>query len=641
MSKTSTSLPVLVKDVVHKIQLCLLDGIKSETQLSVAASLLSKSDYNDVVTERSIAQMCGYPLCTNSLPCLSPPKKGRYRISLKEHKVYDLLETRMYCSTQCIVDSRTYAESLEDERSLDLDRGKIDKVVKLFEGLSLKNEMGLGDKNDDFGMGKLSIKEKEDASIGIVSMEEWVGPSNAIEGYVPQHDRKRPGSKLKDSKVKSEEQGIFDEMNFMSTIITQEDGYSISKVPSGDSKEKKNSKGTNDKLIVHGGSLRKTQKKLETRSNDNKNKECEIVSNNKSKVHEFPSTDVSVMERAKSSICDKEAEPSCSRLKSSLKSSEANKTNRSVTWADEKSDGTANQTHSGFSRTEKEKEKNMVFDIVDEGVSEADHAFRFASAEACAEALSKAATAVASGELDVPDAFSEAGIVILPPPLDDNEAISEGAVDPEPAPLKWPKKTGIVEADFLDSEDSWFDSPPEEFVLELSPFATMFMSLFAWTSSSTLAYVYGRDDSFHEDYASVNGREYPQKVMLSDGRSSEIKRTLAGCLARALPGLVQDLRLPTPVSTIEFGMGGLLETMSFFDPLPALRSKQWQVIVLLFVEALAVCRIPAVAPHLTNKRSFFQKVFDDGQINRDEYEVLKDLILPLGRSPQLATQSGA
>nr|GEX14093.1 putative RNA polymerase II subunit B1 CTD phosphatase RPAP2 homolog [Tanacetum cinerariifolium] len=239
------------------------------------------------------------------------------------------------------------------------------------------------------------------------------------------------------------------------------------------------------------------------------------------------------------------------------------------------------------------------FDTINESI-DGDHAFRLASAEACAEALKQAAEAVASGEFYAPDAVSEAGLVILPPSHDDNEVVSEGTVDPEPAPVKWPQKTGIVEADFLDSDDSWFDSPPEEFVLDLSPFGTMFMSLFAWVSSSTLAYVYGRDDSFHEDYASVNGREYPQKIVLTDGRSSEIRQTLA--------------------STVELGLGSLIETMSFLDALPGLRMKQWKVFVLLFIEGLSVCRIPAIAPHLTNKRSFFQKVFADGQISREEYE---------------------
>lgn len=82
----------------------------------------------------------------------------------------------------------------------------------------------------------------------------------------------------------------------------------------------------------------------------------------------------------------------------------------------------------------------------------------------------------------------------------------------------------------------------------------MWNALFTWMTSSTLAYIYGRDESLHEEYLSVNGREYPRKINLGDGRSSEIKQTLAGSLARALPGVVADLRLPIPISTLEQGM---------------------------------------------------------------------------------------
>lgn len=87
--------------------------------------------------------------------------------------------------------------------------------------------------------------------------------------------------------------------------------------------------------------------------------------------------------------------------------------------------------------------------------------------------------------------------------------------------------------------------------IQLSTFATMWMALFQWITSSSLAYIYGRDESCHEEFSWVNGKEYPQKIVLSNGRSSEIKQTLARCLARALPGLVSELRLPTPISTLE------------------------------------------------------------------------------------------
>ncbi|KAK9293025.1 hypothetical protein L1049_021009 [Liquidambar formosana] len=135
-------------------------------------------------------------------------------------------------------------------------------------------------------------------------------------------------------------------------------------------------------------------------------------------------------------------------------------------------------------------------------------------------------------------------------------------------------------------------------------------------------------------------RKYPRKIVLTDGRSSEIKQTLAGYLARALPGLVADLSLPTPISILERGMGCLLDTMSFMDALPSFRTKQWQVIALLFIDALSVCRIPALTPHMTRRRILLHKVLDGAQVSMEEYEVMKDLIIPLGRAPQFNTQSG-
>lgn len=91
---------------------------------------------------------------------------------------------------------------------------------------------------------------------------------------------------------------------------------------------------------------------------------------------------------------------------------------------------------------------------------------------------------------------------------------------------------------------------------QLSPFATMWNAFFSWITSSSLAYIYGRDVSFHEEFLTVNGREYPCKIVLTDGRSSEIKQTLASCLARALPAVVAELRLPVPISTLEQEMVG-------------------------------------------------------------------------------------
>jgi len=185
---------VSVKDAVFKLQMLLLEGIQNEDQLFAAGSLMSRGDYEDIVTERSITNVCGYPLCCNALPS-ERPRKGRYRISLKEHKVYDLQETYLFCSSNCVISSKAFAGSLQAERCSALDPEKLNNVLKLFENLNLEQTENVR-KDGDLGLSNLKIQEKTVTSSGEVSLEQWVGPSNAIEGYVPKpRERESKGSR--------------------------------------------------------------------------------------------------------------------------------------------------------------------------------------------------------------------------------------------------------------------------------------------------------------------------------------------------------------------------------------------------------------------------------------------------------------
>ncbi|KAG8369039.1 hypothetical protein BUALT_Bualt15G0108900 [Buddleja alternifolia] len=648
-----------VKDAVHKLQLCLLEGINHENQLFAAGSLISQSDYIDVVTERTIANMCGYPLCSNPLPS-ERPSKGRYRISLKEHKVYDLQETYMYCSSTCLIDSRAFAGSLQEERSSTLNPEKLNEVLKVFDGSSPESALNLG-KNGDLGLSELKIQEKTDTKSAEVSMEEWFGPSNAIDGYVPRRDRDlKPQNfdklnareKQVESKYEDAQSNVADiisnDLSFTSTIIITQDEYSISKtVPPVKAKESKEtySKDVNGRGKLMQKSAAPSSKTQETRSK--KSEKHKNVASNGDKLSATSDTlatsqnDVKAnATKAGKELClGKESATDATVRKSSLKTLDSKKATRSVTWADEKTDGDG-QNLCEFSELKGKKGAVITSNAAEKEVGE--ESYRFESAEACARALSQAAEAVASGRSDVSDAVSEAGVVILPPSHGLDEAKSQeygDAVDTDPVLLKWPPKPGFSEADLLDSDVSWYDGPPEGFNLTLSPFSTMFMALFAWISSSSLAYIYGRDETFHEEYLSVSGREYPQKIVMPDGRSSEIKKTLAVCLARAMPGLVAELRLSIPISTLEQGMGRLLDTMSFTDPLPAFRMKQWQVVVLLFLDALSVSRIPALTPYM-GRRILLPKVLEGAQISAEEFEIMRDILIPLGRVPQFSTQSG-
>ncbi|XP_056165764.1 putative RNA polymerase II subunit B1 CTD phosphatase RPAP2 homolog isoform X2 [Syzygium oleosum] len=655
--------PVSVHDAAYKLQHYLLEGIGGEAQLLAAGSILSRRDYEDVVAERSIAGLCGYPPCAKPLPS-DRSRKGRYRISLKEHKVYDLHETYMYCSTGCVVNSRAFAGSLPPERCAVMDLLKMQEVLRVFgdKGLGSEEEAeGRVDGVGELGMSGLKIKENEEIRAGEVPLEEWVGPSDAIEGYVPQRrDDKaaaaalrakkepREGSKSRNSKP-SKKELIINDMDFTSTIITQ-DEYSISKLPMNLAEEVsaatlKESKGKK----VHGKDTQRHRTVIETSSakpgtskinqRELKGKSYDITEDGyisqrvPSPSEVCQSGSLSHVTGAEGAVNDGNSDGTSTetKLKPSLKSAGAKKVNRSVTWADEKVSA-ANGGNLCEIREMVDKKEPPLTSGIENGQDD-ENLLRFSSAEACAMALSQAAEAAASGESD---AFDSAGLIILPHPHDADGIEPVEDTDPlevDPAPVKWPNKPGIPTADLFDADDSWYEAPPDGFSLALSPFATMWGALFAWITSSTLAYIYGKDESFHEEYMSVNGREYPQRIVMSDGRSTEIKQTLAGCLSRALPGLVSDLRLPMP--------GRLLDTMSFMDALPALRAKQWQVIVLLFIDALSVCRVPVLTAHMTNRHPSMQKVLQGAQMSMEDYEIMKDLLIPLGRAPQFSAQSGA
>ncbi|XP_027163601.1 putative RNA polymerase II subunit B1 CTD phosphatase RPAP2 homolog isoform X1 [Coffea eugenioides] len=750
---------IAVKDAVHRLQLSLLEGIQDENKLFAAGSVMSQSDYQDVVTERSITNLCGYPLCGNSLP-LERPRKGRYRISLKEHKVYDLHETYMYCSTNCVVNSRAFVASLQEERSSTLNPVKLNEILRLFEGLSLEESSGGFGKNSDLELSKLRIQEMTDTGSGEVSLEEWIGPSNAIEGYVPLKDscsniqqarNLEKGCKSEHAHIQQIKDNFFNDVDFTSTLIIQ-DEYSMSKSPDparsisghktdkqkgkmkhkdmkddestelegrvvseGNKIEKKNldkaprkpaikdnlgdslgdlSNDIDEKLVISDSfsgpgrndlnknmseaasefqaekassstanmlkpSLKSTKGKRGTRSvtwadekvDGNGSKSlCDLSNDIDEKLVISDSfsgpggndLNKNTSEAASEFQAEKASSSTANMLKPSLKSTKGKGGTRSVTWADEKVDGNGSKSLCEF--RELEDTKN-IFSQPGSAVMEVNEdPYRFASAEVCARALSEAAEAVVSGDADTSDAVAEAGIILLPPHPEVHGTEAQVEVDmpdSETNVLKWPMKSGLSNSDLLDPNDSWYDTPPEGFSLNLSPFATMFMALFGWISSSSLAYIYGHDESLHEDYLYINGREYPRKIFSTDGRSLEIKQALAGCLARALPALVADLQLPMPLSTLEKEMDHLLDTMSFMDPLPPFRMKQWQLLVLLLLDALSVYRIPALTPYMTGRRILLPKVLQGAQISAEEYEIMKDLIIPLGRVPQFAMQCGA
>ena len=56
------------------------------------ADILSRDQYTDVVDERNIVGLCGYPLCPHKL---GPVPTQRYRINVKRKQIIDITERKV------------------------------------------------------------------------------------------------------------------------------------------------------------------------------------------------------------------------------------------------------------------------------------------------------------------------------------------------------------------------------------------------------------------------------------------------------------------------------------------------------------------------------------------------------------------
>ncbi|CAA16990.1 putative RNA polymerase II subunit B1 CTD phosphatase rtr1 [Schizosaccharomyces pombe] len=85
----------------------LVDPVSLET-LEEARKYLRKSDYDQVVKERKLVNLCGYPVCP-----YEPKQQTRYKLEDSGMKVYGGLN--YYCSKDCFLKSCQYMVELSDE----------------------------------------------------------------------------------------------------------------------------------------------------------------------------------------------------------------------------------------------------------------------------------------------------------------------------------------------------------------------------------------------------------------------------------------------------------------------------------------------------------------------------------------------
>ncbi|XP_020015129.1 putative RNA polymerase II subunit B1 CTD phosphatase RPAP2 isoform X2 [Castor canadensis] len=87
----------------------LLEECITEEFLKECGKFITPAHYSDVVDERSIIKLCGYPLCQKKLGIVP---KQKYKISTKTNKVYDITERKCFCSNFCYKASKFFGAQI-------------------------------------------------------------------------------------------------------------------------------------------------------------------------------------------------------------------------------------------------------------------------------------------------------------------------------------------------------------------------------------------------------------------------------------------------------------------------------------------------------------------------------------------------
>ncbi|XP_012873806.1 PREDICTED: putative RNA polymerase II subunit B1 CTD phosphatase RPAP2 isoform X1 [Dipodomys ordii] len=89
----------------------LLEENITEEFLKECGKFITPAHYSDIVDERSIIKLCGYPLCQKKLGTVP---KQKYKISTKTNKVYDITERKSFCSNFCYKASKIFEAQISN-----------------------------------------------------------------------------------------------------------------------------------------------------------------------------------------------------------------------------------------------------------------------------------------------------------------------------------------------------------------------------------------------------------------------------------------------------------------------------------------------------------------------------------------------
>ncbi|XP_075989825.1 putative RNA polymerase II subunit B1 CTD phosphatase RPAP2 [Anticarsia gemmatalis] len=158
----------------------LLESCVTDTYLLQCLPDINQTHFQDIIEERSIIHLCGYPLCPKTLSVKDIPKQ-KYRISLKTNKVYDITARKNFCSNNC------YSAAMYVNKQLltsPLWFREYEDIPK-FHLLKVENIGGMGEEVDVTLVDRVKITEKKSfTSINDFTQASLVDvPDNALDGH--------------------------------------------------------------------------------------------------------------------------------------------------------------------------------------------------------------------------------------------------------------------------------------------------------------------------------------------------------------------------------------------------------------------------------------------------------------------------
>lgn len=164
---------------------------------------INQSHMEDIIEERAITKLCGYPICQKSLSETEIPKQ-KYKISIKTNKVYDITARKSFCSNNCY-QSAMYVK--KQMLTSPLWFREYEEMPK-FKLLQLNNTGSVGQEIDVSLVQRISIKQKKEpfssindfasASLNDMTETETTNETNDFKANLNEHQEQSEKTEVQD-----------------------------------------------------------------------------------------------------------------------------------------------------------------------------------------------------------------------------------------------------------------------------------------------------------------------------------------------------------------------------------------------------------------------------------------------------------